>query len=831
MLFNLLLFILKIIDVKSPTEMGSLLLETILSEDTKDKLKDYIINLLSDEDPQLKAMVADCMLECTNHQFDIFFDSLSNADRFMDRCWKECEPFRKKNYSDEEEGKLKGPFRKACDALYHELVNNNDVIIKVVERLSENSDAKFKTLYGKLQELTVLINTLQKHHEGSSVIPHSLTKSVPRGECLCREQEIQELKEILSKKQSRLILASGFGGVGKTEIAKKLYHDLHNKYTYSGWINYQGNLMNSILIDFLWPEDERPANRAARIYRFFQENQDEKLLVIDNVSLNSKNDDWLDEISGMDHLTVLITSRQRNIAHYAPYDVEFLSKENSINLFIYYYELSGRTYKEEHRDTIEALVGLVQNHTLSVEILAKSAKSEPSLEDFLAHLISEGFCYPKLRVKTDYAKESRNMAEYLRKLFDLSKKTEEEIRVLRNFSLMPSIEIPSEVKEWINCDDNTLQDLCDSGWLQQKERPFGYYLHPLIKETILLERKDRTFPHNIGEEFLRFLSIKGKYVKENETYITVLPKLEIADNMLREMGSRYTEQYMTTWLNLAILFRDFSIYDKSTACFNKIFSILKEMGETDNLNVANIYNEYSVLQRKQGKFRSARFSLMKALKIRENYFSTENLEAATLYNNIGIVDMDLKWYRKAEKYYKRALSIREEKLGTHNFDTAGSYNNLGLLYELMGNYQDAEAYSEKALEIKLAVCGEVNSSTAGSYNNLGDLYLKIKNYDKALKYHDKALDIRTTVYGQNHCDTAISYNNIGEVYTAQENYCDAMDMFTKAFKIWKDKLEPLHPYVRNILALMKQIFPYTRYADGRSFETWMLEEFNYKIEN
>lgn len=827
--FNLLLLTSKLVAADSPVEAGILLFETALSEETRNNLNDFIKSLLPDEDPLIKAMVADCILECTDHQFDIFFDSLSNEDRFKDRCWTECAAFRKKNYSDEEQGKMYIPFRQACGVLYHELVNDNGVIIRAVERLSVNSDAEFKALYSELQKLTELIKPLQVPPKAPSVVPHSLTKSVPRGECLYRGPELQDLKEMLSKSQRRLILASGFGGVGKTEIAKKLYHDLHDKYAYSGWINYQGDLKNSILIDFLWPEDERPDNRATRIYRFFQENQDEKLLVIDNVYLNNKNDDWLDEISGMDHLTVLITSRQRNITHYMPYDVEFLSKENSINLFIHYYELSGRTYREEQRHTVEALVELVQNHTLSVEILAKSAKSEPNLEGFLDHLVSEGFCYPKLRVKTDYAKESRNMVEYLRKLFDLSKKTEEEIRVLRNFALMPSVEIPSEVKEWINCDDNTLQDLCDSGWLLQKEKPFGYYMHPLIKETILLEKKYRTFPENIGDEFLEFLSKKEKFVKKEETYITVLPKLEIADSVLRELGTRHTEQYMTAWLNLAILFRDFSIYDKSMACFKRVFNILKEMGGTEELRAANIYREYGVLQRKQGKFHSAKSFYIKALRIRENYFSTENLEAATLYNNIGIVYMDLKWYRKAEEYYKRALFIREEKLGTYNFATAGSYNNLGLLYELMGNYQEAEEYSQKALKIKLAVCGETNASTAGSYNNLGDLYLAIKNYDKSLKYHNKALNIRVTVYGQTHCDTAISYNNIGEVYTAQENYCDAIDMFSNAFKIWKGKLEPSHPYVKNVLELMKKIFPHTKYADSRSFETWILDEFNYKI--
>lgn len=829
-LLGAVIFALHLKAADTPWSAAAVVAETVASsEKVKNAVKGFLSTECRIEDSLVVQMVADCLEVSSESHVQFLAESLSDQRVFQKLCWTECEGFRQKYYSHDEQEQMYVPFLKATATLYWEMVRNNDVLICVLEAII----TKFKNTYVKKSELDAVKEQLNNITNPCCQVPHNLTKSVPAVKCLYRESDLNQLKQLLSENGSRLVLASGFGGVGKTEIARKLFHELQSEYTYAGWVNYQGDLKSSMLIDFLWPQDEDTENRASRIYRFLQNSPEEKLIVIDNVSIGKEKDAWLEEISGMEHLTILLTSRQRNIGQFLPYDVEFLLPEQSVELFVYYYTQSGRTFREEQRKTVEALVTLVQYHTLSVEILAKSAKAEPSLEGYLEHLKAEKFSYPKLKIKTEYSKESQNMAEYLRVLFDLNKRSPEEMRVLRNFALMPSKEIPAEVEKWIQCEVNVLQDLCESGWLELKEEPFGYYMHPLIKETILLEKKEKTFPAKIGDEFVHCLA-DDLYLVDHETYKTILPKLDIAYSVLRNLGSREDRLFIKAYTRLAVLMIDYSLYRQAEECFSFLFILLKSVGLENSPEAAEIYNHFGVLRRVEGRYDSAAYYLRKSTKIYDKNSAAESLEAAKVYNNLGIVCQDKKWYKKAEKYYVHALNIREAKLPPNHYDIGGSYNNLGLLYMLREDLREhlnkAEEYSLRALEIKRVACGEEDPSTAGSYNNLGDLYIKTGEFDKALINHNRAFEIRKICYGPKHRDTGISYYNTGEAYLAQNNYELAMEKFENALEILLDALGQEHPYVIDLIEIMRKAFPHTAYAAENTFEEWMQQKCRFQLE-
>jgi len=581
---------------------------------------------------------------------------------------------------------------------------------------SGQTSADVKRIITMLQQLEQLISQQQVTPTSDM---HCLTNPPVKNEgyLLHRDALISDLQNQICSGENKILLY-GLGGIGKTAIASSLYHLVKYRFKQIAWVNYQDSLQKSILSSFkIHIQDQDDEMRYKQIESFLNNSTKDTILFIDNIDKLPSEDTSLQLLQQID-AKVVMTSRTSDIPHYKSIEISFLSLDESVDVFYLYYK-----YDRQHSQIgiVKELIKLVSYHTLSVELLAKAAnRPDICLQDYLDNLQIKGFGYPDLRVSTDHTIQSRTIADHLTKLFELAAFTLEQQKILKNFAILPNMDIPADVIQCLQCDINDIMRLSDFGWFNITEN--GYLMPDIVKKVLEIQLPNPMFDDY--PEVIKYMSTDG-FIKRTDDYVKVKTRLIIAE------------------------------------------AIIDRFQNIKNAKLATFLNEIAIAYENQGNYDNALGYFKKALAIFEKVLEKEHPDNATAYNNIASVYQYQGDYDKALVYYNKALIISEKVLGKEHPDTAISYNNIASVYQYQGDYNKALVYYNKALIISEKVLGEEHPDTFTTYNNIAGVYRDQGNYDKALDYFNKALTIREKVLGKEHPDTARTYNNIAGVYLYQ----------------------------------------------------------------
>ena len=186
-----------------------------------------------------------------------------------------------------------------------------------------------------------------------------LTKSSPffadERDVIYRENDIALLLKMLSSGKENVLL-SGFGGIGKTSVARVLYSKLVGKYDCVGWVEYIDDIKTSILTSFdICNNIQNQDYRWTVVSRILKNSEQSILLIIDNVDSDRKknqeplSDLYLYEISGFPTLSIVLTSRLEEIRGYHTVQIGDLSKDECEDLFYFYYKRNEYDCPRESR--------------------------------------------------------------------------------------------------------------------------------------------------------------------------------------------------------------------------------------------------------------------------------------------------------------------------------------------------------------------------------------------------------------------------------------------------------------------------------------------------
>lgn len=90
-----------------------------------------------------------------------------------------------------------------------------------------------------------------------------------------REKELEEIKALITSGE-KIVLVNGLGGIGKTTIARCLYHEIKESYSYVARIEYYDNLRYSMLTSInLYEEVREPEIRYRNIENFITNHEKE----------------------------------------------------------------------------------------------------------------------------------------------------------------------------------------------------------------------------------------------------------------------------------------------------------------------------------------------------------------------------------------------------------------------------------------------------------------------------------------------------------------------------------------------------------------------------
>jgi len=285
-----------------------------------------------------------------------------------------------------------------------------------------------------------------------------------------REQDLQELDARL-KAKDQVLLVNGLGGIGKTEVCRSYFWANTNKFEKLGWIDYLGNLKESFTSQFQIKEISATENesldeRFAKILHHLANLDPNSLLIIDNIE--DLEDADLPKLRALP--CKVIASSRLSLTGFEVYPLGFLSMEKCKTLFL-------QNYQGKPDDAaLETIIELAGQHTLSVELLAKTARnSDLEIAELLNRLQEAGFNLTEAipeSVQTTWHDETqkKRFFEHMESVFELANISEDEQYILANLSVLPAIFIErKELTDWLKLQTKDhLNSLIEKGWLQQQ---------------------------------------------------------------------------------------------------------------------------------------------------------------------------------------------------------------------------------------------------------------------------------------------------------------------------------------------------------------------------
>ncbi len=320
-----------------------------------------------------------------------------------------------------------------------------------------------------------------------------------------RNKEYEEITQIcaFSKTEKTLLAITSDGGIGKTTMARILYHKLRAKYTAIGWVDYSVNLDSSILAAFNKWESDNPLDRLDKIDSFFRE-PGKKLLIIDNVLVNQRLNQIPQKETGhfsffsiMDfpNLDVVLTTRFPSFLLFRKYKLKALDVETGSRLFAYYYDSDTdlREYTQAEQEYIRKIVTDSKQNTLLIELYAKAARGR-AIECFYFDFEAHHNQITNIDIPTSHAQkhlrsnDRKDIITQIQQLYDMNSFGSKDQIILWEFAVLPHVKLNErDILLLLNTDVNSIIRLKDLGWISFDRGE--YYMHDIIKESILSRRK------------------------------------------------------------------------------------------------------------------------------------------------------------------------------------------------------------------------------------------------------------------------------------------------------------------------------------------------------
>jgi len=592
------------------------------------------------------------------------------------------------------------------------------------------------------------------------------------------------------------LLINGIGGIGKSALVAEFVQRYSREYNYFGLVvaltSLKSTLYQQLKHRMQLKEYDNEEDNFQEAMRGLSLLKGSKLLVIDDIQDSENQLDIIETISTLSDngFNLLFTSREE-IEDIQSYHLDRLLARDAKKLF-------NSIYPVADEQILEEVLGYINYYALLVEKLAMTLKVRNNT--FSIEALKDKFDsgeFSKVTIKTEKGKkESSNIGKLLDELFTFDDLDGEDVLLLKQLSVLPSIDIPFDrLALFLNKKgDEDFEDLLGflstKGWLYQHTN--SYQLHQIIREYIWSSHRPK--PDEIDGIVLFFANIiKNRDTQSLKLLREFIVYFEAITQTLSRLDIRFNDKIVQFFDNLGLVYYHLGEYKRAEPYLMKVLEVRRHIYSEEHPDTASSYNNLAALYYAMGEYEKAEPLYLKALEIGKRVLGEEHPDTAISYNNLAGLYDSMEAYEKAEPLHLKALEIREKLLGEEHPDTASSYNNLALLYDSMGAYEKAEPLYLKALEIWKRVLGEEHPDTASSYNNLAALYGSMGAYEKAEPLLLKALEIWKRVLGEEHPHTATGYSGLAGLYKSMGVYEKAEPLFLKALEIRERLLGEEHP--------------------------------------
>lgn len=601
-----------------------------------------------------------------------------------------------------------------------------------------------------------------------------------------REGVLEGIHRIFLEKRVP-ILINGIGGVGKTSLASAYATKYFSVYKKIVWIT---QTQTDLRLDFIQNKelttsleiktngidiDEQFDMIKHRLNSFKIK---PKLIVIDNTN----NESWkhLTSLLSYPAWHLLITSREL-ISDFYRFELDLLSEEDSVKLFQKHCD-----YHYEKSDIVE-LVQIVEYHTLTIEILSKTAKK---LRLKPVELKSALLADREVKVKTNHSdKESiERITSYLSKIFDISELSYEEVWMIKQFSALPSgFHTYNILQSLINPQkgrlaesfNETLNSLEVKGWLSYNKGIDSYRMHSIVKDTI------RTIQNISSNELSTLIGSLDNLLKKSVVNDNGKRQIEWAPfglSCLEAINKKHEQSTANLKNHVALALESKGEFTKAKELLTDALETNKIFLEPEAEAIINNYlNLPSILINLQELNQAWKFAEL-ACDLCAKNFGEKSTKSASAYSTAGFVLQSMERFQEAKTYLQKSVDIYELDLGESHKDTIMTYALLASVMEDLGDYETPKSILRKALDFSIETLGPTHPSLSRRYSNLAHPYFITGEGDIAKGLLLKAVKLDEENFGLEHPDTARRYNNLALTLHSMANFEEALSYAETAFK-------------------------------------------------
>ena len=579
------------------------------------------------------------------------------------------------------------------------------------------------------EELTFLRDYIlvknNRRRNAEIIYPRILTAKppLPPEEYLCRKESsiiIEKLKD--SKK---LVLVNGIGGIGKSTVCRKIFHEL-NEETIDrplAWVVYNDkNLLDDLKKQLFYPKDGKDWEK--RFTQFLEQEIDKDAIIfIDNLNVTEGEEEYLTHLANA-RCNIVCTSRIEKFSHYETVPIDYLNEEQCIELFYKYYK------REYDKARIQNIVARAGRHTLVIEILGKIGEAERySLKELEDKLVQDGF---DLEGIASVENKDDTLIGHLCRTFNLEKLNDTQKEILYCMAVLPVQWIPFDLMRWLNLQNHhNFNYLIKYAWIERSES--GYYMHPVIKEVV------KRILSISNDSILRVLENIGKDISYKENPDIEKSKLYVsfAEAILDFLSGEKNKIISQVAYNISVIYGQFGELTKAIKYIDYTIEIEEEQKNSLDLlgsayNHRGFINYYSYHDKEAERDYLKAYELRNMLKNRKHIAETTG-NLALLYQGMWSVLKDegekekSKYLILAEKYEKRSITMFEHIFGGKlHPNLASAYNNIGVIYYSLNKYETAIYYYRKAEQIRIQLSDTIYpGDLAVTYKGLCDTYIKM----------------------------------------------------------------------------------------------------------
>lgn len=218
-----------------------------------------------------------------------------------------------------------------------------------------------------------------------------------------------------------------------------------------------------------------------------------------------------------------------------------------------------------------------------------------------------------------------------------------------------------------------------------------------------------------------------------------------------EMAARRQSKRMGSLLNsLGFHFKAVASFAEARVAYERALAIAESEFGLDSVAVAGMLNNQGNALRAMEDLDGAQSALERALRINERECGKDHPKVADTVNNLGGVLLERGDLDGAGKAFGRALGIREHEYGPDHIMVATPLNNLGTVLHRRGDLEAAQAAFERTLRICEAYYKTVHPKIGLSLANLGDVLRELGDLASAEKQVSRAADIFQRTLVPNH---------------------------------------------------------------------------------